>query len=109
MGESFDSSWIMPSFRGALLVRLVIVGTIVIIVPLIAMFLFYTLSFLTSVFNPAACISVTDDIVQVAVVPTMPLATLLLWTGSTTVAASSIAWRRLTCALTSSISLGRWG
>jgi hypothetical protein len=99
----------MPSFKGALLMRLVVVGTIVIIVPLIAMFLFYALSFSTLVFNPVACISVTDDIMQVVVVLTMPSATLLLWTGSTMVVVSIIALRRLTCALNSSLSLGRWG
>jgi hypothetical protein len=79
MGESIDSFWVVPSFRGALLVRFVIVGTIVIIVPLIVLFLFHALSFSMPVFYPAVCISTADDVVQVTVVLTMPSATLLRW------------------------------
>jgi hypothetical protein len=119
-------------------VRLVIEGTIVIIVPFILSFMLnmLSLSLLASVFYPAACISAADDIAQVAVVPIMPSAALLRWSeavgrvtvgtllvvklvtpGSvfvvvdraTVVATSSIASRRLTCALTSSLSLGKWG
>jgi hypothetical protein len=56
MRESFESSWIMPSFWGALPVRLVIVGTIIIIVPLIMLFLFHALSLSVLVFYPAVCI-----------------------------------------------------
>jgi hypothetical protein len=82
VGESFDSSWVMPSFRGALLVRLVIVGTIVIIVPLIALFLFNALSLSVSNFNPVVCISAADDIVQVTVVSPMPWAVLLRWSDA---------------------------
>jgi hypothetical protein len=119
-------------------VRLVIVGTIVIIVPLVALFLFHTLLFSTPVFNMVACISVTDDITQVAVIPITPSSVLLWWSdvvgfvlmrtlpvvrlvtlGSVFIVVNrvnygcciqkSIAWRCLTCVLTSSLSLGRWG
>jgi hypothetical protein len=76
-GESFDSSYIMPSFRGALPVRLVVVGTITIIVPLIMLILFHALSLSMPVFDPVVCISAVDDVTQVTVVPPTSLATLL--------------------------------
>jgi hypothetical protein len=69
----------MPSFRGVVPVRLVIVGTIIIIVPLIALFLFHALLLSVPIFDPIACISVVDDITQVTVVPTMPSAVFLWW------------------------------
>jgi hypothetical protein len=69
----------MPSFRGVVPVRLVIVGTVIIIVPLIALFLFHVLLLSVPIFDPIACISVVDDIAQVTVVPTMPSAVYLWW------------------------------
>jgi hypothetical protein len=72
----------MPSFKGVLAVRLVIVGTIIIIVPLIALFLFHALSFLAPIFDSVVCISTADDVAQVAVVPTTPSITLLLWSDA---------------------------
>jgi hypothetical protein len=45
MGASLDSSQVLPSFRGALSVRLVIEGTIIIIVPLVVLFLLNVLLF----------------------------------------------------------------
>jgi hypothetical protein len=82
MGESFDSTWIMPSFRGVLPVRLVIVGTTIIIVPLIALFLFHVLSLSTPIFDPITCISVATDVTQVTIVPTTPSVTLLRWSDA---------------------------
>jgi hypothetical protein len=117
-------------------VRLNIVGAIVVIVPLIALFMLVTLQFLAPVFYPTVCISAADDVAQVTFVPAMPSHMLLRWsdaagrvpmglrrwsssrpqsssswswTGSATVVASSNAWRHLTCALTSLLSLGKCG
>jgi hypothetical protein len=67
----------MPSFRGALSVSLVIVGTIIIIVPLIVLILFHALSLSASVFDPVTCISAVDDVAQVAIIPPMSSAVLL--------------------------------
>jgi hypothetical protein len=61
--------------------RLVIEGTIIIIAPVIALSIVLLLS--APVLNPTACISVADDIAQVMVVSTMPLATLLRWSDAT--------------------------
>jgi hypothetical protein len=79
VGKGFDSSWIAPSFRGALLVRLVLEGTIMVIVHLFMSFLLNALTLLAPVVNPDACISIADDIAQVSVIPIMPSATLLRW------------------------------
>jgi hypothetical protein len=49
VGEDFYS-FIAPSFKGALLVRLVIEGTMIIIVPLIASFLSNMATLLAPVF-----------------------------------------------------------
>jgi uncharacterized metal-binding protein len=83
VGKSSDSYWVMASFRGVLPVRLVIVGTIVIIVPVIMLFLFNALSLSTLIFNPATCISAMDDVAQVIVVSPMPSAALLQWSDAT--------------------------
>jgi hypothetical protein len=57
MGKSLDSSCIMPSFGRTLLVRLVIIGTIVVIVPFFTPLLFKALVLLMPVFDAAMCIS----------------------------------------------------
>jgi hypothetical protein len=57
--------------------RLVIIGTTVIIVPFFTLLLFEVLTLLTPVFNPATCISVVDDITQISVIPVSFLATFL--------------------------------
>jgi hypothetical protein len=44
MGESFDSSYVAPFFKGALSMWLVIEGTIIVIVPLIMSFLLNVLT-----------------------------------------------------------------
>jgi hypothetical protein len=58
---------------------LVVEGTIIFIVPLIAPLLLNALSLLAPVFDPAACISAMDDVAQVSVIPNMPSAVLLRW------------------------------
>jgi hypothetical protein len=78
MGKGFDSPYITPSFRGVLSVGLVIEGTIVIIVPLIASFLLDTILLLVAVFNLVVCISVADHVAQVSIIPVSPL-TVVLW------------------------------
>jgi hypothetical protein len=50
-------------------VGLVVVGSIVVIVPLLASLAFDAVSLLALVFDPATCISVADNIAQVFVVP----------------------------------------
>jgi hypothetical protein len=57
--------------------RLVIIGTTVIIVPLFTLLLFEALTLLTPVFNPATCISAVDDITQISVIPISFLAAFL--------------------------------
>jgi hypothetical protein len=79
MGKGFNSSWIVPSFGGALSMRLVIEGTIIIIVPLVTSFLLDALTLLVLVVNPVVCIYVTDDIAHVSVIPITPSVTLLQW------------------------------
>jgi hypothetical protein len=69
----------MPSLEGALSVRLVIEGTIVIIVPFIASFLLDAFSLLEAVFDSITCISVADNIMQVLVIPILPSAMFPQW------------------------------
>jgi hypothetical protein len=78
MGKGFDS-WIVSSFRRALSVRLIIIGTIVIIVPLIMSLLLKALTLLALVFDPTACISAADDVVQISVIPISPSVVFLRW------------------------------
>jgi hypothetical protein len=66
MGKGIDSSWVAPSFRGALSVRLVIEGTIIVIVPIITSFLLNALPLLAPVVNPIACISIMNDVTQIS-------------------------------------------
>jgi hypothetical protein len=79
MGKSLDSSCIGPPFGGMLSVRLVLIGTIVVIVPFFTLLLFKALVLLTSIFNPAACISAVDDIAQILAIPVSSLAAFLRW------------------------------
>jgi hypothetical protein len=79
VGEDFDSSWVAPSFRGMLSVRLVVERTIVVIVHFITPLLLDALTLLAPAVNLAACVSAVDDITQVSVFPIMPLAVLLWW------------------------------
>jgi hypothetical protein len=60
-------------------VRLVVIGTIVVIVPFFTLLLFKPLVLLTSVFYPVACISATDDIAQTSVISVSSSATFLRW------------------------------
>jgi hypothetical protein len=52
-------------------VRLVIVRAIIVIVPLVALLVLNALPLSVTVFNPTACISIADDVTQVAIIPTM--------------------------------------
>jgi hypothetical protein len=56
-------------------VRLVVEGTIIVIVPLITSFLLNTLTLLT----PVVCISVVDDVAQISVIPILLSAVFLRW------------------------------
>jgi hypothetical protein len=71
MGKSLDSSCIMPPFGRMLLVRLVIIGTIVVIVPFFMLLLFKALTLVMPVFNLAACISAANDVTQISIIPVL--------------------------------------
>jgi hypothetical protein len=83
VGKGFDSSWVASSFRGTISVRLVIEGTIVVIVPLITLLLLNALTPLAPVVNHAMCISTADDVTQVSVILITPSAMLLPWSEAT--------------------------
>jgi hypothetical protein len=65
MGKGFDSTWVAPSFSGALLMRLVVEGTIIVKVPLITLFLLNMLMLLEPVVNLVMFTSATDDVAPV--------------------------------------------
>jgi uncharacterized metal-binding protein len=67
----------VPSFRGVLSVRLVIEGTIIVIVLLISSFLLNVFTLLAPVFNLVMCISAVNDVMQILVIPILPWATFL--------------------------------
>jgi hypothetical protein len=67
--KGLDSTCIAPSLRRTLLVRLVVIGTIIVIVSLFTSLLFKALTLPTLVFDPTACIFATNDVVQVSVIP----------------------------------------
>jgi hypothetical protein len=79
MGKGFDSSWVVPSFRGALSMMLVVEGTIIVIVPLITSFLLNELMLLASAVNPITCISAMDDVAQISVILISPFTAFLWW------------------------------
>jgi hypothetical protein len=60
-------------------VRLVIEGTIIVIVPLITSLLLNALMLLAPDVNPIACISATDDVTQISVILILPSVTFLWW------------------------------
>jgi hypothetical protein len=62
MRKGLDPPFIAPSNWRTTLVRLIIVGAIIIIVPLIAAFTLNVISLLVAVLDPAACISIANDI-----------------------------------------------
>jgi hypothetical protein len=72
VGKGLDSSCIVPSLRIMLSVRLVIIGTIVVIVPLLTSLLFKALTLLTLDFDPAACIFGADNVSQVLIILVSP-------------------------------------
>jgi hypothetical protein len=79
LGECLDSSCITPSFGRTLSVRLVIIGTIVVIVPFFALLLLKMFALLAPVFNPAVCISVVDDVMQITIILIPHSAAFLQW------------------------------
>jgi hypothetical protein len=83
MGKSLDSSCIAFSFRTTLSVRLVIIGTIVVIVPFFMLLLFKALALLTSVFNSASCTSDADDVVQISIILVSSSVMFLRWSEIT--------------------------
>jgi hypothetical protein len=83
MRKSLDSSRIAPPFAKMLSMRLVIKGTVVIIVPFFTLVLFEALVLLTLVFNPIMCISVVDDVAQISVIPVSSSAVFLRWSETT--------------------------
>jgi hypothetical protein len=82
-GISLDTSWNVSPFWRTLSVRLVIVGAIIVIVPLIALLLLITHPISAPIFNPVACISAADDVSHVTVLSAMP-STMLLWGSDAT-------------------------
>jgi hypothetical protein len=72
----------VPSLERALSVRLVVIGTIIIIVPLFMLLLFKALTLLTPIFDPATCIFAMDNVMQVSVIPVSPSA-MFLWYSET--------------------------
>jgi hypothetical protein len=79
MRKRFDSSYIKPSFGRTLSVRLIIIGTIVVIVPFFMLLPFKALVLLAPVFNPTACIFATDDVTQISIIPVSSSAAFLQW------------------------------
>jgi hypothetical protein len=60
-------------------VRLVIIGTIVVIVPFFMLLLFKALMLLTLIFDLAACIFVADDVAQLSIIPVSSSVAFLQW------------------------------
>jgi hypothetical protein len=57
-----------PPFGRTLLVRLVIIGTIEVVVPFLMLLLFKVVVLLAPVFNSVACISVVEVVVEISVI-----------------------------------------
>jgi hypothetical protein len=77
--KSSDSSCIAPSFGRMLLVRLIIIGTVVVIVPFFTLLLFKALVLLAPVFNLVVCISTMDDVEKISGIQVSSSATFLWW------------------------------
>jgi hypothetical protein len=60
-------------------VRLVIIGTILVIVLIYTLLLFNALMLLMPVFDPVSCIIATDEIVKILVIPVSSSAAFLRW------------------------------
>jgi hypothetical protein len=69
----------VSSFGRILLVRLIVVGDIIVIVPFVVLLLLSALSISASAFNLVACISIADDVMQVTIMFVMPSGALLWW------------------------------
>jgi hypothetical protein len=79
LGKSLDSSCIVAPFRRMLSVRLVIIGTIVVIVPFFMLLLFKALTLLMPIFNLVVHISTANDVMQISVLPVSSSAMFLRW------------------------------
>jgi hypothetical protein len=64
-------------------VRLVIEGTIIVIVPLITLFLLNMFMLLAPIVNPVVCIITMDDVTQISVIPILPSVMFLQWSETT--------------------------
>jgi hypothetical protein len=60
-------------------VRLVIIGTVVVIIPFFTLLLFKALMLLAPVFNLVVCISTVNDVVQILVILVSSLSMFLRW------------------------------
>jgi hypothetical protein len=69
----------VPPFGRTISVRLVVIGTVVVIAPFFMLPLFKALTLLTLVFNPVVCISIVDDVMQISVVSVSSSVALLRW------------------------------
>jgi hypothetical protein len=83
MGESFDPTFIASSFWGMMLMRLIVEGTVIVIVPLLVLFMLDVALHLAPVYNLVACISIVYNITQVLVILVSSSA-MLLWGSETT-------------------------
>jgi hypothetical protein len=59
--------------------RLVIIGTVIVIIPFFTLLLFKMLVLLTSAFDLTMCISDVDDVMQISVISVSPSAAFLRW------------------------------
>jgi hypothetical protein len=64
-------------------VRLIKIGTIVVIFPFSTLLLLKVLTLQVPVFNPVVCISTADDVVQISVILVSSLAMFLRWSETT--------------------------
>jgi hypothetical protein len=79
MGKSLDSTCIAPPFGRMLSVRLIIIGTIVVIVPFFTLLLFEELTLQMPVFDLDVSISIADDITQISVILVSSSTAFLRW------------------------------
>jgi hypothetical protein len=71
MREQFDFSHVPASSRRAMSGRLVIVGIMQIIVPLVAVLVLDSVLILATVLDPTACILGMNDVLKVSFTPTL--------------------------------------
>jgi hypothetical protein len=79
MEKGLDSSCTVRPFGRTLSVRLVTIGTIVIIIPFFVLHLFMALALLMEVFDLATYLSTATDVTQISVILVLSSATFLRW------------------------------